>query len=686
MAQLSVPNAPKEYPTHYRNLLGIDYQSDQTEVSRRRSPDMVNMISDLGGNPIKRSGYRPIGEAYAGMTLVNTEPWGVRKTYTGLRVYPLKFETDGITRLKTVRIENSDKCGAVKHVFAVDDDLYIFCEKAWYRYDTAENKQAALGVSSETMYALGESVETDVPHFTLNMPKKDYIPTVYTMYKPAGNELVTLPSGTDLSGATQGVNLLTPFRVAEYCVQTDTAEVAEFKMPQTVLISDKIKVEILDSTTFDWKEVASDKYTLGTASNPHTVLPDDENTEATTACIEAKITFNETPYIKVEDETVHEQHLKFRDAQTVDVPAGVPNVRITYAPFVQKPMETGVTTANQGYYKKNRNVMFASDATEWYEARLFVAVKSTAYYSRVNKPFVIDDDYYINSDSKIMMFARASSALALVGEDTGNNTIYLAKGDFSDSLQMTVYSIKISNAGIGAVSSHIKGTLNDEPLFFARTGIYGLSTNYLSEKYAINRSANINKRLCAEKDLQNAVGISFNNYFYLCINSHMYVLDGRHRDTTKSGTSSYECYFFDSMPDIKAMYIFNGVMYFTDDEYTYTWNDDMPEQLKYYDELRVDADGNVTGRPVKAKWSSLFDDDGAPQRLKTLMKKGSMVLLTPYYETGCEITLGKDGNVFQYLGRFDFKTQAFDMFDFIEVSFAPSAVSVDVFTKKKIKK
>ena len=41
MAQLKVPDAPKEYATRYNQLLGVDFQSDQTEVDRRRSPDHV---------------------------------------------------------------------------------------------------------------------------------------------------------------------------------------------------------------------------------------------------------------------------------------------------------------------------------------------------------------------------------------------------------------------------------------------------------------------------------------------------------------------------------------------------------------------------------------------------------------------------------------------------------------------
>lgn len=62
MAQMKMPSEPKMYATQYRTLLGVDFQKDVTDVDKNHSPNMVNMISDLGGNPIKRPGYRVFEE------------------------------------------------------------------------------------------------------------------------------------------------------------------------------------------------------------------------------------------------------------------------------------------------------------------------------------------------------------------------------------------------------------------------------------------------------------------------------------------------------------------------------------------------------------------------------------------------------------------------------------------------
>ena len=226
-------------------------------------------------------------------------------------------------------------------------------------------------------------------------------------------------------------------------------------------------------------------------------------------------------------------------------------------------------------------------------------------------------------------------------------------------------------------------------MFLSNTGIYGLLTNWSSEKYAVNRSARVNRKLCKERNLKNAVGSAFNGYYYLAINGQMYILDGRHKDSTRGGETSYECYYFDSIPTIKEMFVADNKMFFTDEVGTYTWNSDLPDNLRYYDNLVLDENGEfVSGDPVRAYWSSVFDDDGAPQILKTLKKKGSMAVLVPFSHTGCYVTLVKNGDEFQPLGYTATSIFGFDdvSFEPDEFSFEANGVAYDRFTKKKIKK
>jgi len=678
MAQMKIPstNSSSTKTISYENLLGVDYQSDATEVNRKRSPDMVNMISDLGGNPVKRFGYRRIGNAYKGFATVDGYEWAVKVTSGAIHAVKVTVNQYGeIAESSDATLTSLSSVGNVNHVFGFQTSLYVLCAKAWIEYNTSTATTKIIGVAQGTGWSLSGS------YMEVTKPDDAFIPTAFTMYKPNGQEMVTLPSGTTLTGSTRGINILTPFRRAEYCVTADTASEFVFTIPTYKYISNVVDVEILDSATFEWKKLTvTTEYKVGELSAgrpvPHALAcrQPDNIANAMANVYDAKITLTTAPYTKVTDEE-GVVHLYFAGT-TITVPAEQPNIRVTFAPFsMTEYNRTQETTFYNGYFRKDRCELMASSTIEKFDSRLFAARGVHTFYSRASEMFCIDDNYYFDVDNDVMLYAKTSSYLAVIGKDTGKNTIYLASGSYNESLAMTTYSVKASNAGIGAVSTKCQGTINDEPVFLANTGLYGIQTNYLSEKYAINRSCKINRVLCKEESLEDAVGISFNGYFYLAVNGHMYVLDSRHRDTSKNGDSSYECYYFDNMPDITDMFVVSNEMFFMDANYTYTWNGDIEDKYKYLDNATVNATTHVwSGTPVKAKWSSAVDGDGYPHYYKVLSKKGTMVTLTPQEQTSCEITLIRDGADEYYLGRFD------------GTKFKLSDVAEDAMTRKKVKK
>lgn len=672
MARQEIPKQTAPSTIQYANLLGVDFQSDPTEISRNRSPEMVNMISDLGGNPVKRYGFRRIGGRYSGFATADGDDWAVKLVAQGTtpetyKLYVAKVSVNSageISETNLKKLSDRTNFGAVRHFFGYQTYLYVLCSKEWIEYDVATDTVRTLGVSEGTSwdYATGTKI-------ALNRPDEKYIPTVATMYKPYGNELITLPAGTDLTGATEGVNVLTPFRRVEYCVTVDTADELVFVIPNCARMSPNITVEVLNPNTFEWSYVGSTGYTVSAYTTVACRRPDD-NSNTTTDVIDGQIAFTSTPYQVVTVDGV--KHLKFKTANPVDVPAGVPNVRITYAPFDNTEYASGISN---GYYRKARTELMAAGITELYDSRLFTAWGIHTYYSRASQPFKIDDNFYFDVDNDVMAYAKTSSSIVVISEDTGKNTIYLASGEYDETYGMPVYTMKASNTGIGAITAKVSGSLNDEPMFLSRTGIHGISTNYLSDKYSVNRSGKINRKLCKEPDLESAVGTNFNGYFYLAVNGHMYVLDGRHKDRSKNGDNSYECYFFDGLPEITDIFVLSNRMFFSDGTYTYTWNDDLEAKYQYLDNAVMDNVTFVwTGTPVACKWSSAIDSDGAPQYYKTLSKKGTMVTVSPPMQTSCQVTLIKDAHEKIYVGRFNGST------------FALSDSVLDAFTKKKVKK
>ena len=62
MKQISVPsfNTPETGYKVYQQFRGLDLSTDETQIDDSRSPWMVNMISDSGGYPEVRVGWRAL--------------------------------------------------------------------------------------------------------------------------------------------------------------------------------------------------------------------------------------------------------------------------------------------------------------------------------------------------------------------------------------------------------------------------------------------------------------------------------------------------------------------------------------------------------------------------------------------------------------------------------------------------
>ena len=60
MARFNIPSAPTTYQTVYDGFKGVDLTTDALKISPNRAAVALNMISDAGGNPEKRVGWRTL--------------------------------------------------------------------------------------------------------------------------------------------------------------------------------------------------------------------------------------------------------------------------------------------------------------------------------------------------------------------------------------------------------------------------------------------------------------------------------------------------------------------------------------------------------------------------------------------------------------------------------------------------
>lgn len=335
--------------------------------------------------------------------------------------------------------------------------------------------------------------------------------------------------------------------------------------------------------------------------------------------------------------------------------------------------------------------------------RLFFASGHKIYYTDAEKPNFVPDDNYIvvGSDVPIVGLHRFNGYLVAITEDTSEFSVYMIHGQqqsiartvygsdgtvTSESELMTYFAVRASIAGTGAIATKSFETLVDDPLFLAKTGIYGITTTALNTETVItNRSFNINPWLIDEDEPTKACACIWRGFYVLALNGRAYILDSRNTVRTPTGTG-YECYFWDDIP-ATAFLSYDDNLFFGDDEGNWCrLNTDIASPVAWCDGGTL-VDGVMQGgRAISARYTLRMDYDNAPQYFKILTKKGTVVELFPYGRSGASIYAKKDNGNKQLLKNQVTNIFAFNNVDFNNFSFTSDTSSRFIYTKKKIKK
>ena len=647
MAQMSIPSSPTMYSTYYKDLKGVDYSCDLTEVSKKRTPTGLNMISDNGGNPIKRTGWRVDADINCGRIFEiifhedNVSEYDPLKKYiigeAGIFAVVTK---NGVQSIVTMLSKNI----TTARYFMFNAEVYAFVNGGMYKLEGVEAK----------------SIE-DVAH----------VPEVTISQNPDGTAGMSL----------EGVNLLTPARKVSFL--GNSTDKTYYFYVSTVrsderfkyVVADSIKAEIL--TQKGWEETTE-------FTKP-----------ATTEITGLDIMGNETTF------TVCEANITF-NAVHAPLVTGQDNVRITFESFDNNPVEEG-GTVKKGQYKEERLDLMSTTAclTYGYSAidRVFLVGgthKNRVYYSDVNEPMYYPDENYLvvgHDSNGIVGLHRVSGYLAAVKEDSAiEGTVFLISGAYIDDEMY--FKVTPTSAGTGAISSKSFATLIDEPLFLARDGVYAIANYYTTtEKVLRNRSYYLDRKIAEEDSLKEACACVWNRYYLLAVNDHCYVLDGRNKSQDKYNNTDYlyEAYYWENIP-AKVFYVYEGELYFgTSDGRLCRFNTDIPNRTAYCDNgTLVKSDTGVKsmtgGVAIPCEWSTPLDDDGKPQYFKTLNKKGTMLTLLPYERSSVEVTLIKDGGEPIEVGTFYVDMHTWELIDFTRFTFNSDDTAQDAFFKRKVKK
>lgn len=572
MATYSIPDSPKKYKTEYSNFKGVDFSSNPTQIDDARGAiGTVNLISDTGGFPEKRKGWRkllsceaPVNGLYRG-TIKGEEHFLV---HGGTKLY--KWTEESVTQLKT-GLTNSKGTS-----FTMGDKIYILTGGEYLVYD-------------------GETVK--------DVSEEAHIPTTTIANTPTGG-----------GKAFENVNLLTPKRKNEFA---GDGSAKTFQL-DTTDVDSIVEVKVDDKV---WE---SSKYTL--------------NKE------KGQVTFTEAP-------------------PEPDI-EGADNVVITFSKEVE------------GYKEKITKCTIASIYGGRSQDRVFVSgnpdQQDTDWHCESNDPTYFSDLSYttVGADgAEIIGYLNISDTQAILKADNrADTTIYFRGYNITDT--GVTFPLRRGATGAGAVAKRAFAYLLDDPLFLSRTGVFSLTTNNITAMQAVrNRSFYADAQLTKEANLEDAIAVTWNGYYVLCVNSHCYILDGNQNVAYKPqsyGDYVYECYYWDNIPAV-AFLEFHGELYFgTADGKICKLNTDIDGMQAYSDGGTLDDDGAIQGgTAIVAEWYTKADDDGDFMTYKTMVKRGSGVMMKPYTRTKVIVYAKTDRD----FGR-KIREGLLDIFNFWDIDFS----------------
>ena len=167
-------------------------------------------------------------------------------------------------------------------------------------------------------------------------------------------------------------------------------------------------------------------------------------------------------------------------------------------------------------------------------------------------------------------------------------------------------AFKIINTlqGPGSIAPDTFAYLQTEPLFLTRSGVFAITAQDITgEKYSQNRSFYVNGSLLDENGLEQSYALTYNDMYFLFVNSKVYVVDGlqpiRTDKSEPYATRQYVCFYLTDIPATIA-WVQNETLYFG------TTNGKI---CSFYRDKEALTSYNDNGEPIKAWWETA-DLDG----------------------------------------------------------------------------
>ena len=285
----------------------------------------------------------------------------------------------------------------------------------------------------------------------------------------------------------------------------------------------------------------------------------------------------------------------------------------------------------KAFYQTSRNANFSNGI---YNTMFVSGCEYPNYNSRVwwcdfNNPLYFPDTNYVevgSNDTKVMGLMKVGDYLGAIKQSkTTDTAIYLLyPTSFEED---TTYAVKQGVQGVGAIGRYAFNILRDETLFLSPKGVMAIAPIGDDEHKVLNRSYFVDGKLLKEPNLEDAYSFVFNGMYYLAINDTVYVLDGNQRNSWGNDKTNlvYECYYLTNVP-ADCFVKYNDTLIFSNEYGLCRFKKPDDGQAYVDDYSTFDGEEN---KVVKARWSTVFDDDNALHYYKTMKKKGNLVSVLP---------------------------------------------------------
>lgn len=689
--------------TSYSRLKGADFSEDPSRIDRSRSPDILNMISDEGGNPVKRKGWKIIKKASEEDNVLS---------------YHKLYSIGGQCKAE-YRYSNYTKIEGYNAVF--NGSKKVSFSGSLYCYDKVDGCFAKLSSNEES----------------------------YNTYTP--KTLIATDPVTGAGTVFEGVNLLSGRRVISYMwggqhgmrgtdVGEDIIEDFPALLDNIVVYNEGDTYRALAAGEAKGKRLeagdllvctftntdstqASDSHWMKVSPVIKIVVPPDKTISSVTVrTLKHGGTWSNYTYGTLSEKKTF-KGLTFYTYRLADA-SSIGYDGLSY-PLVADTDNIEIECVYSGTFGFSAGF---TAACSWND-RVFLGgeingEKNKVYYTEVGDPSYIPDTNYIVVDGDIKDLVPCGDSLAIIKGDDDKPVDFITETSVTDtsvdingnatSAERYVYRVTHGSGGFKALSSDTCAVLAGEPMFLSNNGIVGVvsgsQTNY---RYIKNRSRFVDKKLLREplSALKSACAIVFKGYYILSVGDHCYILDSRQKATDVRGNTTYlyEAYYWDN---IKATSFVvaddeNGedTLYFIRDDGEDTM---ICRFADTYSDGYYDSDTDKVA--INAHFATLFDNDGTSAFLKTLQKKGTGCSVVPHVRSSVTVYFNKDDTEDILIGtrdvseinyenlefyRFPSDTEVdtyfIDVFgftdiDFTRIAFISAELTRDFFFRKKMKK